>query len=111
MESSIWPPCSKEREGREERTEARKEVRHWAKVPIGGARGSAEVDSGYWTDRNLVGGGEEHGIKQDSAAGRWRGPVLANAILGPEATSNRSQKTCRPGFWTHAVPAALGMCF
>ena len=29
-----------------------------------------EVDSGYWMDRNLVGRGEEHGIKQDSAAVR-----------------------------------------
>ena len=29
-----------------------------------------EVDSRYWMDRNLVGGREEHGIKQDSAAVR-----------------------------------------
>lgn len=70
MESSIWPPCSKEKEGREERTEARKEVRHWAKVPIGGARGSAGGGLGVLDGSHLVGGGEEHGIKQDSAAVR-----------------------------------------
>ena len=41
-----------------------------------------EVESGYWVDHNLVGRGEEHGIKEDSAAvSEVRGPVLANAIL------------------------------
>lgn len=38
--------AAKKREGREERTEARKEVRHGANVPIGGARGSA--GGGVW---------------------------------------------------------------
>lgn len=55
-----------QRKGKEEEEQGlRKEVRHWAKVPIGGPEEVLwRVDSGYWTDRNLVGGGEEHGIKQ-----------------------------------------------
>ena len=63
--------AAKKREGREERTEARKESDPGQRCLLEEPEEVLEVGTGYWMDRNLVGGGEERRMKEDSAAVRW----------------------------------------
>lgn len=72
-----------------------------------------EVESGYWVDHNLVGRGEEHGIKEDSAAvSEVRGPVLANAILVLKPHPTEAKRHADQVASGHMqCCAVLGMCF
>ena len=81
MESSIWSLCSKEKGREGGKNRGQEGVRPWAKVPIGGARGSA--GGGRWVlDGSQFGGWRRRAWnKRRQCSSEVRGPVLAKAIL------------------------------